>query len=69
MKTSMASMLGTRTTATDVSFTWPTARASTRRSPGIDRRTRQRPPGDYTSAGLPWFDFYDDSKALPAPTH
>ncbi len=20
---------------------------------------------DYTSAGLPWFDYYDDSKALP----
>ncbi len=29
-------------------------------------RPPHKPPtaGDYTSAGLPWFDYYDDSKAL-----
>ena len=30
-------------------------------------RPPHKPPtaGDYTSAGLPWFDYYDDSKVLP----
>ena len=30
------------------------------------RQPPQKPPTarDYTSAGLPWFDYYDDSKAL-----
>ena len=60
MRTSAASMSGIRKMASVASSTWPTV-SNTWQSQGTSPPTSR----DYTSAGLPWFDYYNDGKALP----